>query len=52
MAAAGYRVVAPDVRGYGGSDKPHAVEAYDMVNMMGDVTGLIDALRGLFGQPR
>lgn len=44
VAAAGYRVVAPDVRGYGGSDKPHAVEAYDMASIMGDVTGLIDAL--------
>jgi len=44
IAAAGYRVVAPDVRGYGGSDKPHDVEAYDMANMMADVVGLIDAL--------
>lgn len=43
VAAAGYRVVAPDMRGYGGSDKPHPVEAYDMVNMMADVVGLIDA---------
>ena len=29
LAAAGYRVAAPDVRGYGGSDKPAAIEAYD-----------------------
>lgn len=43
IAAAGYRVVAPDVRGYGGSDKPHAVEAYDMRTMTADVVGLIDA---------
>ena len=28
LAEAGYRVVAPDVRGYGGSDKPEAIEAY------------------------
>src|SRR5215510_10705451 len=27
LAEAGYRVAAPDVRGYGGSDKPHPVEA-------------------------
>jgi pimeloyl-ACP methyl ester carboxylesterase len=27
LAAAGYRVAAPDVRGYGGSDKPFAIEA-------------------------
>lgn len=43
VAEAGYRVVAPDVRGYGGSDKPEAVEAYDMATIMADITGLIDA---------
>ena len=44
IAEAGYRVVAPDMRGYGGSDKPHAVEAYDMATLMADIVGLIDAL--------
>ena len=44
LAEAGYRVVAPDVRGYGGSDKPHAIEAYGMANMMADIVGLIDGL--------
>jgi len=39
---AGYRVVVPDVRGYGGSDAPHAVEAYDMESLVGDALGLID----------
>jgi pimeloyl-ACP methyl ester carboxylesterase len=39
---AGYRVVVPDVRGYGGSDAPHAIEAYDMESLIGDVLGLID----------
>ena len=43
IARAGYRVVAPDLRGYGGSDKPDNVEAYDMVSMMADVIGIIDA---------
>jgi len=43
IADAGYRVIAPDMRGYGGSDKPHAVEAYDMASLMGDVVGIIDA---------
>jgi len=43
IAQAGYRVVAPDVRGYGGSDKPQPVEAYAMATMMADVTGIIDA---------
>jgi pimeloyl-ACP methyl ester carboxylesterase len=44
IAAAGYRVVAPDVRGYGGSDKPYPVAAYDMATIMADIVGLIDAL--------
>jgi pimeloyl-ACP methyl ester carboxylesterase len=44
LVAAGYRVCVPDVRGYGGSDKPAEVEAYDMVQMTDDVVGLIDAL--------
>ena len=39
---AGYRVVVPDVRGYGGSDAPPAVEDYDMESLIGDVLGLID----------
>jgi epoxide hydrolase A/B len=43
VARAGYRVVAPDVRGYGGSDKPHEIEAYDMASLMADVVGVIDA---------
>lgn len=42
LADAGYRVVVPDVRGYGGSDKPQAVEAYDMASIIGDVLGLLD----------
>jgi pimeloyl-ACP methyl ester carboxylesterase len=44
LCDAGFRVAVPDVRGYGGSDKPHAVEAYDMVTLNADVVGLIDAL--------
>ncbi len=38
---------APDLRGYGGSDKPDDVEAYDMASMMADVIGIIDG----FGEP-
>jgi pimeloyl-ACP methyl ester carboxylesterase len=44
LAAAGYRVAAPDVRGYGGSDKPHAIEAYSIREMCADIAGLIEAL--------
>lgn len=48
IARAGYRVAAPDVRGYGGSDKPEALEAYDMPSLIGDTLGLIDH----FGESR
>jgi pimeloyl-ACP methyl ester carboxylesterase len=44
LAAAGYRVAAPDVRGYGGSDKPHPVEAYAIKEMCADIAGLVTAL--------
>lgn len=44
LVAAGYRVAAPDVRGYGGSDKPHAIEAYAIKEMCADIEGLIAAL--------
>ena len=44
LAENGYRAVAPDMRGYGGSAKPDAVEAYDQVELAGDVAHLIEAL--------
>ncbi len=44
IAAAGYRVVAPDMRGYGKSDKPAAVEDYDIQHVTGDLVGILDAL--------
>jgi len=44
LSKAGYRVAALDVRGYGGSDRPHAVEAYDMESLTGDVAGVAKAL--------
>ena len=43
IAEAGFKVLAFDVRGYGGSDKPHAVEAYVMQELMNDIIGLIDS---------
>jgi pimeloyl-ACP methyl ester carboxylesterase len=44
LAAAGFTACAIDVRGYGGSDKPHAVDAYSMQTIAADVAGVIDAL--------
>jgi pimeloyl-ACP methyl ester carboxylesterase len=44
LAAAGFHAVAPDLRGYGGSDRPAAVDAYAAPKLVGDVAGLIRAL--------
>ena len=44
LAAAGYRALAPDMRGYGDSSIPTDVEAYDMPTLCADMVGLLDAL--------
>ena len=44
LAAAGYHAIAPDLRGYGQTTAPGAVEAYGMRELVADVTGLLDAL--------
>src|SRR3954449_8790260 len=43
LAAAGFRVVAPDMRGYNRSDKPRGVRAYSGDALTGDVAKLIRA---------
>lgn len=43
IADAGYTVAVPDVRGYGGSDRPHPVQAYRMSELAADIAGLIPA---------
>ena len=44
LAAAGYRAVAPDMRGYGRTDRPEAIDQYSLLHLVGDIVGLIDAL--------
>jgi len=44
LAAAGFRAVAPDLRGYGGSDKPSGVAAYRIELLVRDASELIAAL--------
>src|SRR6185295_3911654 len=46
IADAGFTACAIDVRGYGGSDKPQPVEAYDMASMIGDLQAVADQLGG------
>ena len=44
LAGAGFRAIAPDLRGYGDTDRPGGIEAYDIHHLVGDMTGLLDAL--------
>ncbi len=44
LAAAGYRVIAPDMRGYGGTDAPAEVDAYNIRVLAADMVGVLDAL--------
>jgi pimeloyl-ACP methyl ester carboxylesterase len=44
LADAGYRAVAPDLRGYGQTDAPAAVDQYTLLHLAGDVVGLLAAL--------
>jgi epoxide hydrolase A/B len=44
LAAAGYRVLAPDMRGYGDSSAPAQVSAYDVLTLCEDLCGLLDSI--------
>ena len=51
LAAAGYHALAPDMRGYGRSSKPEAIEDYDVLHLTDDLLGILDdvgAERGVF----
>ncbi len=45
LAAAGLRPIALDLRGYGETDKPEAIEEYDIQHLVGDLIGVLDALK-------
>ena len=44
LAEAGFHAVAPDMRGYGQTDRPHAIDQYTLLHLVGDMVGLLDAL--------
>ncbi len=44
LAEAGFHAVAPDMRGYGQSDRPEAIDQYTLHHLVGDMVGLLDAL--------
>jgi pimeloyl-ACP methyl ester carboxylesterase len=44
LAEAGFHVVAPDMRGYGKSDRPEAIDQYTIFHLVGDLVGLLDGL--------
>jgi soluble epoxide hydrolase / lipid-phosphate phosphatase len=44
LSAAGFRVIAPDQRGYAETSRPDPIEAYNMRNLVADLTGMLDQL--------
>jgi pimeloyl-ACP methyl ester carboxylesterase len=44
LSAAGFHAVAVDMRGYGQSDRPEAIDQYTLLHLVGDMVGLLDAL--------
>lgn len=44
IADAGWHVIVPDQRGYGGTDCPQEIKAYDILNLVADIVGLVQSL--------
>jgi pimeloyl-ACP methyl ester carboxylesterase len=44
LTQAGFRAVAPDMRGYGKSDRPQAIDQYTLFHLIGDMVGVLDTL--------
>src|SRR5262245_9133188 len=44
LAEAGFHAVAPDMRGYGQTGRPEAIDQYTLLHLVGDMVGVLDAL--------
>jgi len=44
LAETGFRVVTPDLRGYGSTERPEEIDQYTLLHLVGDMVGLLDAL--------
>jgi pimeloyl-ACP methyl ester carboxylesterase len=44
LAVASFRAVAPDMRGYGQTEHPEAIDRYTLLHLVGDMVGVLDAL--------
>jgi pimeloyl-ACP methyl ester carboxylesterase len=44
LSGAGYHAVAPDQRGYGGTDSPEEIDKYTQLHLVGDIVGLVASL--------
>jgi epoxide hydrolase A/B len=44
LAEAGFHAIAPDMRGYGQTDRPEVIDQYTLLHLAGDIVGLLNAL--------
>jgi pimeloyl-ACP methyl ester carboxylesterase len=44
LAEAGFHAVAPDMRGYGQTERPQEIDKYTLLHLVGDMVGLLDGL--------
>jgi pimeloyl-ACP methyl ester carboxylesterase len=44
LSKAGYHVIAPDMRGYGQTDRPNVIDQYSLFHLVGDMVGLVNAI--------
>ncbi|HEY3596876.1 MAG TPA: alpha/beta hydrolase [Paraburkholderia sp.] len=45
LAREGFRAIAPDMRGYGETSCPHEIDQYTLLHLVGDMVGVLDALK-------